>query len=163
MDSLHAIGFYASSFVSLAGGIGVALLPGRDLRGTALAVSGVGIAGVYLSLSAGLTAAVAIVCYLGCAYFVAGPQYRPLEGLTPALWRQIGGASAAALLAILAFAAFRGDFAKAKFFGGELNTAAIGRLLFAHDAIATETVAILLVVCIAGAAVTWRVRVERGR
>ena len=38
MDSLHAIGFYVSSGVSLAGGLGVALLPLRDQRGAAMAV-----------------------------------------------------------------------------------------------------------------------------
>jgi NADH:ubiquinone oxidoreductase subunit 6 (subunit J) len=163
MDSLHAIGFYASSFVSLAGGIGVALLPGRDLRGTALAVAGLGIAGAYLSLSAGFAAVIAIVCYAGCAYFIAGPQYRPLEALTAGVWRQLGAIASAVVLALLAFAAFRGNFASAKFFGGEFDTAAVGRLLFAHDAIATEAVAILVLVGIAGAAATWRLRAERGR
>ena len=163
MDSLHAIGFYASSFVSLAGGIGVALLPGRDLRGVALAVGAVGLAGLYLSLSAGFVAVVALVCYLGCAYFVAGPQYRPLEALTGGVWRQLGAVASAVLLGVLAFAAFRGDFAAAKFFGGGFDTAAVGRLLFAHDAVATEAIAILVVVSVAGAAATWRIRAERGR
>src|SRR5205823_2237980 len=53
MDSLHAIGFYVSSGVLILGGLGVALLPGRDLRGVALAVTGAGLAGAYVSLSAG--------------------------------------------------------------------------------------------------------------
>src|SRR5437867_13413767 len=75
MDSLHAIGFYVSSGVLLLGGLGVALLPGRDLRGIALAVSGAGLAGAYVSLSAGFAAIVALVCCLGCAAVVGGPVY----------------------------------------------------------------------------------------
>src|SRR5438874_7393332 len=108
MDSLHAIGFYASSGVSLAGALGVALLPGRGLRGASMAVVGVGLAGIYLSLSAGFVAAVALVCYAGCAFLVASPLYRPLEGVVGPLWRQVGAIGAAALLAVLAYSAFRG-------------------------------------------------------
>ena len=79
MDSLHAIGFYVSSGVSLAGALGVALLPLRDQRGVALGVAGIGLAGLYLSLSAGFAALVALgfyVCYVIFALFpVAGPRY----------------------------------------------------------------------------------------
>src|SRR5207247_8554196 len=80
MDSLHAIGFYVSSGVLLLGGLGVALLPGRDLRGIALAVRGAGLAGAYVSLSAGFAAIVAFGCYLRCAAVVAGPGSRLGEG-----------------------------------------------------------------------------------
>ena len=59
MDSLHAIGFYVSSGVSLAGGLGVALLGSRDQRGASMGVLGIGLAEIYLSLSAGLAAIVA--------------------------------------------------------------------------------------------------------
>src|SRR2546430_8968134 len=48
MDSLHAIGFYVSSGVSLAGALGVALLPLRDQRGVALGVAGMRVAGLVL-------------------------------------------------------------------------------------------------------------------
>ena len=44
MDSLHAIGFYVSSGVSLAGALGVALLPARSQRGLAMAAAGLGLA-----------------------------------------------------------------------------------------------------------------------
>src|SRR5437773_10110759 len=79
MDSLHAIGFYVSSGVSLAGALGVALLPLRDQRGVALGVVGIGLAGLYLSLSAGFAAPVALLCYAGGAWLLAGPRHRSLE------------------------------------------------------------------------------------
>src|SRR2546428_3922812 len=47
MDPLHAIGFYVSSGISLAGALGVALLPRRGQRGAALGVVGLGLAGVF--------------------------------------------------------------------------------------------------------------------
>src|SRR5690242_5375638 len=71
MDSLHAIGFYVSGGVSLAGALGVALLVSRDQRGISMGILGLGLAGIYLTLSAGLAAIVAIVCYLGCAALIA--------------------------------------------------------------------------------------------
>src|SRR4051812_39960839 len=151
MDSLHAIGFYVSSVVLLIGGLGVALLPGRELRGAALAVVGIGLGGLYVSLAAGFAAAVALICYLGCGALVAGPRYRSVEAIVTPLWRQIGAVGAAALLAVTIYAAFRGDFVTAKFFGGAFGASAIGRMLFAHDAPATEAVAILALVCLAGA------------
>jgi NADH:ubiquinone oxidoreductase subunit 6 (subunit J) len=162
MDSLHAIGFYVSSGISLAGGLGVALLPRRDQRGMALGVTGIGLAGIYLSLSAGFAALVALVCYLGCAALLAGRQYRSLEGVVGPMWRQLGAVGAAALLALLAYSAFRGDFVNATFYGGSFDVAAIGRLLFEHDALATEAVAALVLVALTGATLLWRAR-ERAR
>ena len=77
MDPLQTIGFYVSSGVSLAGGLGVALLTRRDQRGVALGVFGLGLAGIYLSLSAGYAAVVALICYAGCALMFASPTDRP--------------------------------------------------------------------------------------
>lgn len=162
MDSLHAIGFYVSSGVSLAGGLGVGLLPRRGWRGLALAVSGVGLAGIYLSLSAGFVAGIAVVCYLASAFALAAPGYRALEPADQPLWRQLGALGAAALLAVLAYAAFRGDFVHATFYGGALDTAALGRLLFEHDAPAVEAIAALALTAAAGGAAVWRLR-ERAR
>ena len=79
MDSLHAIGFYVSSGVLLIGGLGVALLPGREARGAALAIVGIGLGGLYVSLSAGFAGLVALICYLACAALIAGPRYRSVE------------------------------------------------------------------------------------
>ena len=162
MDSLHAIGFYVSSGVLLIGGLGVALLPGRQPRGAALAAVGVGLGGLYVSLAAGFAAVVALICYLACGALVAGPRYRSIEAVVGPVWRQVGALGAAALLAVTIYAAFRGDFVTAKFFGGPFGVSAIGRLLFAHDALATEAVAILGLVTIAGATAALRVR-ERTR
>ncbi|HKW40878.1 MAG TPA: NADH-quinone oxidoreductase subunit J [Gemmatimonadales bacterium] len=163
MDSLHALGFYASSGISLAGGIGVALLPTRRQRGQGLGVAGIGLAGIFVSLSAGFAAAIALVCYFGAAWLIASPGYRSMPGPSvTSLWRQVGAVGAAGLLAILAYSAFRGDFAHATFYGGAFDAAAIGRLIFEHDAIAAEAVAVLGLVALVGATAAWRTR-ERGR
>jgi len=162
MDSLHAIGFYVSSGISLAGALGVALLPRRDQRGAALGVVGLGLAGLYVSLSAGFAALLALLCYLGAAWLIASPQYRSIEGVAGAAWRQIGAVGAGGLLAVLAYSAFRGDFVHAVYYGGEFGATALSRLMFARDAMATEAVAALVLVVLAGATAAWRVR-ERGR
>ena len=163
MDSLHAIGFYVSAAVSLGGGLLVAFLPARVARGAALGGAGLGIAGLLASLSADLAAGVALVSYVGCGALVAGRRYRALDSPAAAVWRQVGAAAAAALFAVLAYSAWRGDFVHAPVFrGGEIGAAALGRLMFAHDALATEAVAALVLASLAGATVAWRMR-ERGR
>ena len=162
MDSLHAIGFYVSSGVSVIGGLGVALLGGRALRGIFLALCGVGLAGIYTSLGAGFAAIVALVCYLGCAVLLAGPRYRSIETVIGPMWRQLGAIGAGALLLVLGFAAYRGSFVAAKPAGDGFGIGDVGRLLFAHDALATDAVAALVLVSLIGAAAVWRVR-ERGR
>jgi NADH:ubiquinone oxidoreductase subunit 6 (subunit J) len=162
MDSLHAIGFYVSAAISLGGGLLVAFLPTRPLRGLAVAISGLGIVGLYASLSADFAGLVALVCYAGCALLIAAPQYRVMDTPVGALWRQVGAIAAGGLFAILAYAAFRGDFVHAAFKGGEFGTAAIGQVLFSHDALATEAVGALVLVALVGATAVWRVR-ERGR
>src|SRR5207302_9935950 len=158
MDSLQTIGFYVSVAVSRGGWMGVALLTRRDQRGVALGVFGLGLAGIYLSLSAGYAAVVALICYAGCALMFASPQYRRVDAVVGPLWRQLGAIGAALLLAVLAYSAFRGDFAYTGYFGGTIGAANLGRLPFAHDALATEAVALLVAVALAGAAAAWRVR-----
>jgi hypothetical protein len=162
MDSLHAIGFYASAALSIGGGLAFAFLPGRPSRGLAMAVAGLGIAGAYASLSAGFAGLVALLCYAACAVLLAGPRYQSVESAVGSVWRQLAAVGAAGLLALLAYATFRGDFAQAPFRLGAFNTAAVGRLLLAHDALATEAVAALMMTALVGATVAWRSR-ERGR
>lgn len=162
MDSLHAIGFYVSAAISVAGGLSVAFLPDRVRRGMALGAVAIGVAGIYLSLSAGFAALVALACYAGCALLLAGPTYRIVESVTGSPWRQLGAIAAAALFVALAYAAYFGDFHRATYFGGEFGSAAIGRRLFAHDALATEAVAALVLVALVGAAAAWRAR-DRNR
>jgi NADH:ubiquinone oxidoreductase subunit 6 (subunit J) len=162
MDSLHTIGFYVSAAISVAGGLSVAFLPDRVRRGMALGAVAIGVAGIYLSLSAGFAALVALACYGGCALLIAGPVYRTVESVTGSPWRQLGAIAAAALFVALAYAAYFGDFHRATYFGGEFGSAAIGRRLFAHDALATEAVAALVLVALVGAAAAWRAR-DRSR
>jgi NADH:ubiquinone oxidoreductase subunit 6 (subunit J) len=162
MDSLHAIGFYVSAAISLGGGLLVAFLPGRGARGIALGVSGLGIAGLYTSLSADFAGLVALVGYAGCALLIAAPRYRVVDSPVGLVWRQAGAVGAAGLFAVLAYAAFRGDFVHAAYKGGEIGAAGIGRLLFAHDALTTEALGVLVLVALVGATAAWRVR-ERGR
>jgi NADH:ubiquinone oxidoreductase subunit 6 (subunit J) len=162
MDSLHAIGFYVSAAISVGGGLMVAFLPGRGARGLAVAASGLGIAGLYASLSADFAGLIALICYAGCALLIAGPRYRVVDSPVGFAWRQAGAVAAAALFAVLAYAAYRGDFVQATYAGGEIGTAAIGRVLFAHDALAAEAVGALVLVALVGATAAWRVR-DRGR
>src|SRR2546426_11985629 len=100
MDSLHAIGFYVSSGISLAGALGVALLPRRGQRGAALGMVGLGLAGLYASLSAGVAAPLALVCYLGAAWVIAGPPDRAIEGGARAARRPIAAVRAGGVRAV---------------------------------------------------------------
>jgi NADH:ubiquinone oxidoreductase subunit 6 (subunit J) len=162
MDSPHAIGFFLSAAVSVAGGLSVAFLRGRSRRGLSLVAVSIGVAGTYVSLSAGFAAIVALVCYGACALILAGSGYRVVEAAVGAGWRQVGAVGAAALLAVLAYAAYRGDFALNVYFGGPYGSAALGKLLFAHDALAVEAIAALVLVALVGAALAWRAR-DRSR
>lgn len=163
MDSLHAIGLYVSSGVLLLGGLAVAVMPTREVRGLGLAAMALGLAGAYLSLSAGFAAAVALVCYAGSAVMVTvGPGYRTVEAVVTPLWRQLGALGAAALLALLAFSAFRGNFVHAGFSGGAFDARSVAKLLLEHDVLATEAIAALALVAAAGATMAWRLR-DRAR
>ena len=156
MDSLHAIGFYVSAGISVAGALGVALLQSRASRGASMLVVGLGLTGTYLALSAGLAAAFALLCYAGAAVVVASASYRSINTVITPTWRQLGAVGAAGLLVLIAYAAFRSAYAHASFYGGTFGTAGIGRLLFEHDALAVEAVIALVLVAIAGAAAAWR-------
>jgi len=162
MDSPHAIGFFLSAAVSVAGGLFVAFLPNRSRRGLSMGAVAIGVAGMYVSLSAGFAAIVALICYAACALVLAGSAYRAVEPAMGTWWRQLGALGAAALLAALAYAAYRGHFAFDSYFGGPFGSAALGRLLFAHDALAVEAVAALVLVALAGATLAWRAR-DRSR
>src|SRR5258706_13567617 len=94
MGSLHAIGFYVSAAVSLGGAFLAAFLPGRGTRGVGLAAAGVGVAGLYLSLSAGFSALVALVCFAGCALLLGAPAYRVMEITSSRACRELGAVAA---------------------------------------------------------------------
>jgi NADH:ubiquinone oxidoreductase subunit 6 (subunit J) len=156
MDSLHAIGFYVSAALAGVGGLGLAFARHHERRGLALGLVGLGVAGAYASLSAGFAAVIAILCYAGCALLIARPDYRTVEQAVGAVWRQLGAVAAAVLFAALAYAAYRGDFFHATFYGGLFGSNSLARLMFAHDALATEAVAGLVLVALVGAAFAWR-------
>src|SRR5258708_20890542 len=118
----------------------------------ALGVVGIGVAGAYLSLWAGFAALIALICYAGCALLIARPDYRTVEQAVGTVWRQLGAVAAAVLLAALAYAAYRGDFVHATFYGGVFGSNGLSRLMFAHGALAPEAVACLLLVPLARAA-----------
>jgi NADH:ubiquinone oxidoreductase subunit 6 (subunit J) len=156
MDSLHAIGFYVSAALAGLGGILLAFLHGHARRGAALALTGLGLAGIYTSLSAGFAAIAVLVCYAAAALVLARPDHRTVEQVTGGLWRQVGALGAAVLLGVLTYAAFRGTFAHATFYGGAFGSVSVARLLFAHDALATEAVGGLVLIALVGAAAAWR-------
>jgi len=156
MDSLHAIGFYVSAALAGVGGLGLAFARRHQRRALALALVGLGTAGAYLSLSAGFAAVIALLCYAACAMLIARPDYRTVEQAVSAVWRQVGAIGAALLFVALAYAAFRGDFVHATFYGGPFGSLSLARLMFAHDALATEAVAGLVLVSLVGAAAAWR-------
>ena len=162
MDSPHAIGFYASSALALGGGLVVVFAGGRGMRSVALLISGVGVAGIYTSLSAGFAALVVLASFAGSALLLARPDYKTVIGGAAHVRRQLAAIGAAILLAALAYAAFRGDFAHVTFNGGYFGSAAVGRLLFARDALATEAVGALVLAALVGLTVAWRVH-DRGR
>jgi len=157
MDSLHAIGFYVSAALAGAGGISAAFLNGHARRGTALAIVGLGVAGIYLSLSAGFAAVVVLVAYVACALLIARPDYRSVDQSAAGVWwRQVGAVGAALLFIAMAYATFRGHFVQAAFHGGDFNSLALSRLLFAHDGLATDAVGVIVLVALVGAALSWR-------
>jgi NADH-quinone oxidoreductase subunit J len=170
MDSLHAMGFYVSAALSVAGGLSVAFLTNRSRRALALAIAGVGVAGMYTSLSAAFGGLIALVTFAGCAALLAGPGYRILETAASLRWRQIGAVAAAGLFAALAYAAFHGRFADAGWTGYAPLSALVGdgsgptqvgRLLFTRDALATEAVGALILAALVGATAVWRARDRR--
>ena len=172
MDSLHAMGFYVSAALSVAGGLSVAFLTNRSRRALALAVAGVGVAGMYTSLAAAFAGLIALVSFAGCAALLAAPGYRIQETAASLRWRQIGAVAAAALFVALAYAAFRGHFAAgwtgyapltgdAALAGDGLGATQVGRLLFTHDALATDAVGALILAALVGATAIWRARERR--
>jgi NADH:ubiquinone oxidoreductase subunit 6 (subunit J) len=171
MDSLHAIGFYVSSGLSVAGGLAVAFLQGRGRRSLALAVAGVGVAGIYTSLSAGFAGVVALVSFAGCALLLAGPSYRAVETAVSGRWRQIGALAAAGLFVALAWSAFRGSFGSPwtgyapwvpdSIAGDGFGTTQVGRQLFTHDALSADAIGALVLVALVGATAVWRGRERR--
>lgn len=162
MDSLHAIGFYVSAALSVTGGLVLAFVRSRDRQGIALAIAGLGVGGIYFSLSAGYAGVVTVVCFAGCAVLLARHDYRALEQAAAGRWRQLGAIGAAGLFVALAYSAYRGRFVHGIMGGGAFDVGIVGNALLAHDALATEAVGALVLVALVGATVVWRSR-DRSR
>ena len=158
MDSLHTIGFYVSAALAVIGGLFVAFLSNRLRRAAALAIAGLGVAGLYLFLSAGVASVAALVCFGGSALLLARRDYRSIESAVGSRWRQAGAVAAAGLFALLAYSAFRGSFAH----GGSTEDGSVGGLLFTPDAPATLAIGGLVLMGLVGATAAWRAR-DRGR
>lgn len=163
MDALGSILFYVFAAVALVGALAIATLPTRRSASLGVLVLGVGLAGLYATLSAGFVALVALVCYLAVAGLLAAPLAaisQPGGGLEPpARWsHQVGALGAVLLFAILAYAAFRLDFAHGSYPGGAFGSAAIGRLLIRRDALASEALSAMLLMALVGGGVAWRLR-----
>ena len=156
LDTLHATGFYTSAGLSVLGGLAVAFLDNRARRAAALALAGVGVSGIYLSLSAGFAAVMALVTFAAAAALLARPDYRAVLQVDRNRLRQAGGVACALLFAALAYAAFKGTFVHGTFYGGAFDSAAVGRLLLGHDALATEAVAAIAAIVLVGATFVWR-------
>jgi len=156
LDTLHTSGFYMSAGLSVLGGLAVAFINRRARRAAALAVAGLGVSGIDLSLSAGFAALMALVTCAAAAALLARPDYRGVVRADHQRLRQAGAIASALLFAGLAYAAFKGSFVHGSFSGGPFDSAAVGRLLLGHDALATEAVAAIAAVALVGAAYVWR-------
>jgi NADH:ubiquinone oxidoreductase subunit 6 (subunit J) len=138
--------FYALGALALAGGLATALLTGeRRLAG--MAALGLGLAGLYLDLSAGFAAVVALVCYAVIAALLlriarTSPSVEGTRG--PAA--QAAGPLAGIVFLVLAYSAYKGSFVSGYQALGQVNAAGLGRLLFGRDALAVEAVVASLVV-----------------
>lgn len=169
MDALTSVLFYALAAVALSGALGVALLPAGSLRALAFVLVAVGAAGMYAVLAAGFAAVVALVVLLASGLLLA-----PLPAAGPSTASsgragQLGAVACAALFAVLAYAAYRGGLFHGTYAAGDFglfNAAAMGRLLFGRDALATEAAgALLLLALVTGGArwAGWAVTARRRR
>src|SRR5256885_12493911 len=131
MDSPHAIGFYASSAVALGGGLVVVFAGGRDLRALALLISGVGVAGVYASLSAGFAALIVLTSFAGSALLLARPDYRAVMGGVGHVRRQLAAGGGAGPPAPPARGGVPGGFARGALHRGLFRGAPVGGPPFA--------------------------------
>ena len=157
MDFLTSVLFFALAAVALIGALGVALLPAGGLRALAFLLLAAGAAGMYVVLSAGFAAAVALIVLVASGLLLA-PLPRTGAEPGPRLAHQVGAIACAALLVVLAYAAYRGGlyagaYRAADF--GIFNAAAMGRLLLGRDALATDAAGALLLLALVTGGARW--------
>lgn len=161
MDTFPTILFSACAVIAIAGALASALAPAA-WRGPALLALAVGTAGALAALSAGFAALVALVALGGSALLLTG---RPATvggptGEAPSAARgrrrgragaaQAGALGAALLFATVTYAVWRIGFSTSAYPGGAFGAAAVGRLLFGHDALAAVAVAAMLMIGLGG-------------
>jgi NADH:ubiquinone oxidoreductase subunit 6 (subunit J) len=158
LDTLHSGIFYAFAAATVAGGLLAGLTAGR-LRLLALALVAVGLSGLYADLDAGFAALVTLVALVASALLLhsAGPR-TAAEPEPSALVRQLGAALAGAVFLVLAYVAFKGNWFAGYHPAGFLNSAALGRLLIGHDALAVEVAAAALLSGVVALTLFTRVR-----
>lgn len=151
MDALTSVLLYACAAAAVAGALVAAIAPAA-LRSIGLLLLAIGTAGVLAALSAGFAAVAFLVVGVASAWLLVPGGASP----APAGGSQWAGLVAAALFAVLAYAAFKGSFGHGIYPGGFFNSAAVGRLLLDRDALAGVAAGALLLVAVAGAAASWR-------
>lgn len=148
MDALTSILYYACAAVAVAGALAAAVLPGAAARGYGLLAFAIGTAGLLATLSAGFAAVCALVAFGACALLLGARTLPLTREPRPGLAVQLGGVTAALLLAALLYTGWRADFATGSYPGGAFGSAALGRLFFGRDAVAVEAVGGLLLVAL---------------
>lgn len=152
MDPSLTLIFATCAGLALAGALAAALAP--DMwRAPALIALAAGTAGALAALGAGLAALIALIALGVSAPLLAEAprrRLRPAPATVAAhsqrLAAQLGAATAGLILLLFAFAALRGDFLHSAYIGGPIGAAALGRLLFGHDALAADAVAGLVLI-----------------
>jgi len=141
--------------LAIVGALAAALAP-DTWRAAALLLLAAATAGALASLGAGFAALIALIALGAAAPLLAespvSPRGLPARPAAVAavpsrrLAAQLGAVGAALILLLFGFAALRVDFLHSSYRGGWLGTAAMGRLLLGHDALAADAVAGLLFV-----------------
>ena len=160
MDTLHSVLFYAFAALTGGGGLVASLLGGRA-RALGVAAVAVGLAGLYADLDAGYAAIITLVALGACAALLlglTGARSTAAEEETAGPGRQLGAALAGVVFLALAYIAFRGYYLAASATIGNVNAAAVGRLLLGRDALGVEALAAALLVAVAAGGMIARAR-----
>lgn len=158
MDLVLTIVFDIFAILAVGAAFAAALAPTASWRLVSLIGLAVGTAGVLVSFSAWFVALVALICLGASALLIGGGEERLPALRTLPQWRgmgaRLGGLAAGLLLVVLVVVAVAGSFATGGSGGGGLDASAVGRVLFARDAMAVDAVGAALMVALAAAAVT---------
>src|SRR5579859_8269765 len=116
---------------------------------------------MYLALSAGMVALVALVCYGGVALSVRA--WHEAHGQQPhrARARQLAGPAAGWLLILSIFVAVRVPLAGSSYAGGGFGSVLLARSLFARDVLPGVAIAAALMAAAMGAVVAHHARRDR--